>query len=258
MTARDFAQTVALCERFGIECDVIGRHRGAKLGAKAIGLVDRSLGAVQATRAGAAFDLAIGHGSNDITVAATALRIPRVDDVRLRVGQGPAQRQLPAVPGGRRARRDPARAPVRATAPRARSSTTRGSRRSTTSPTSSPTRRCSTSSASTSPQPMAVVRTPPVGLALPPLRERPLRRGAARAARAGAGRRPAARRRPARGAGARRRLHRPRARDRRAVADRLRRPRRERRRHDEPRGRRARHARSTRPSRAASAPSTSG
>ena len=43
VTARDFAQTVALCERFGIDCDVIGRHRGARLGAKAIGLVDRSL-----------------------------------------------------------------------------------------------------------------------------------------------------------------------------------------------------------------------
>jgi predicted glycosyltransferase len=33
VTARDFAQTVALCERFGIDCEVIGRHRGAKLGA---------------------------------------------------------------------------------------------------------------------------------------------------------------------------------------------------------------------------------
>jgi predicted glycosyltransferase len=43
VTARDFAQTVALCERFGIECEVIGRHRGAKLGAKAIGLADRSV-----------------------------------------------------------------------------------------------------------------------------------------------------------------------------------------------------------------------
>lgn len=76
VTARDFAQTVALCERFGIACDVIGRHRGAKLGAKAIGLVDRSWDLVRYAR-GRRFDLAIGHGSNDVSVAAAALRIPR-------------------------------------------------------------------------------------------------------------------------------------------------------------------------------------
>ena len=39
-----------------------------------------------------------------------------LDDVRLRVGDGAAQRQLPARAGGRRARGDPARAPARATA----------------------------------------------------------------------------------------------------------------------------------------------
>jgi hypothetical protein len=76
VTARDFAQTVALCERFGIDCEVIGRHRGAKLGAKAIGLADRSSALARFAR-GRKFDLAIGHGSNDITVAAFALRIPR-------------------------------------------------------------------------------------------------------------------------------------------------------------------------------------
>ncbi|MDX6727961.1 MAG: uncharacterized protein QOK49_2766 [Baekduia sp.] len=76
VTARDFAQTVALCERFGIDCEVIGRHRGARLGAKAIGLADRSLALARYAR-GRRFDLAIGHGSNDVTVAAFALRIPR-------------------------------------------------------------------------------------------------------------------------------------------------------------------------------------
>jgi predicted glycosyltransferase len=76
VTARDFAQTVALCERFGIDCEVIGRHRGARLGAKAIGLADRSLALARFAR-GRGFDLAIGHGSNDVTVAAFALRIPR-------------------------------------------------------------------------------------------------------------------------------------------------------------------------------------
>ncbi|HEV7751529.1 MAG TPA: DUF354 domain-containing protein [Baekduia sp.] len=76
VTARDFAQTVALCERFGIDCEVIGRHRGARLGAKAMGLVDRSAALARFAR-GRGFDLAIGHGSNDVTVAAFALRIPR-------------------------------------------------------------------------------------------------------------------------------------------------------------------------------------
>jgi hypothetical protein len=75
VTARDFAQTVALCERFGIDCEVIGRHRGARLGAKAIGLADRSLALARFAR-GRGFDLAVGHGSNDISVAAFALRIP--------------------------------------------------------------------------------------------------------------------------------------------------------------------------------------
>jgi predicted glycosyltransferase len=76
VTARDFAQTVALCERFGIDCDVIGHHRGARLGAKAIGLADRSWELARYAR-GRRFDLAIGHGSNDVSVAAFALRVPR-------------------------------------------------------------------------------------------------------------------------------------------------------------------------------------
>jgi uncharacterized protein len=75
VTARDFAQTVALCERFGIDCDVIGRHRGARLGAKAIGLADRSYELYKYARK-KRFDIAIGHGSNDISVAAKVLRVP--------------------------------------------------------------------------------------------------------------------------------------------------------------------------------------
>jgi predicted glycosyltransferase len=76
ITARDFAQTVALCERFGLDCEVIGRHRGAGVGAKAVGLADRSTALTRWAR-GRRFDLALGHGSNDITVAAWLLRIPR-------------------------------------------------------------------------------------------------------------------------------------------------------------------------------------
>jgi predicted glycosyltransferase len=76
VTARDFAQTVALCERFGIEHEVIGRHRGSRLAAKAVGLVDRSLALTRWARRHGRFDLALGHGSNDVTVAARLLRIP--------------------------------------------------------------------------------------------------------------------------------------------------------------------------------------
>jgi len=75
VTARDFAQTLGLCERFGIERTAIGRHRGGSLTGKAIGLAARSLELVRWAR-GRHFDLALGHGSNDITVAAALLRIP--------------------------------------------------------------------------------------------------------------------------------------------------------------------------------------
>jgi len=75
VTARDFAQTVALCELHGIDAAVIGHHRGGKLAAKARGLVDRSL-ALRSWARGRNFDLAIGHGSNDISVAARLLSVP--------------------------------------------------------------------------------------------------------------------------------------------------------------------------------------
>ncbi len=82
VTARDFAQTLALCERLGIEHEAIGRHRGERLGAKAVGLASRSAALVRWARAdaraagGRRFDIALGHGSNDVSVAAALLRIP--------------------------------------------------------------------------------------------------------------------------------------------------------------------------------------
>jgi hypothetical protein len=75
VTARDFAQTIALCDRFGIVHTEIGRHRGAGLLDKARGLAGRSLALTRWAR-GRRFDLAIGHGSNDVTVASALLRIP--------------------------------------------------------------------------------------------------------------------------------------------------------------------------------------
>ena len=93
VTARDFAQTLQLLERFGIEHTAIGRHRGERLLDKAAGLASRSGALVRWARAeqsgGAGgrgptrsrlpvrpFDIALGHGSNDVSVAARLLRIP--------------------------------------------------------------------------------------------------------------------------------------------------------------------------------------
>jgi predicted glycosyltransferase len=90
VTARDFAQTIELCERWGIAHTAIGHHRGERLGAKAVGLVSRSTALVRWARAqargygtlppghppGRGFDVALGHGSNDVSVAAAILRIP--------------------------------------------------------------------------------------------------------------------------------------------------------------------------------------
>ena len=75
VTARDFAQTLELCERLGLGYYAIGHHRGAALKDKAIGLADRSWQLLRFA-ARRKFDLAIGHGSNDISVAARLLRIP--------------------------------------------------------------------------------------------------------------------------------------------------------------------------------------
>lgn len=77
VTARDFAQTLALLERYDIEHTAIGRHRGGRAASKARGLASRSADLVGFAR-GRDFDLAIGHGSNDLSVAAALRRIPAV------------------------------------------------------------------------------------------------------------------------------------------------------------------------------------
>jgi predicted glycosyltransferase len=75
VTARDFAQTLELCERFGIAHAEIGRHRGGRIAAKALGLASRSAALWRWARRRPRFDLALGHGSNDVMVAAAALRV---------------------------------------------------------------------------------------------------------------------------------------------------------------------------------------
>jgi hypothetical protein len=80
VTARDFAQTLGLLRRFQIPHTTIGRHRGERRAAKALGLAQRS-GALTRwaraqTRAEGPFALALGHGSNDVSVAAALLGVP--------------------------------------------------------------------------------------------------------------------------------------------------------------------------------------
>jgi predicted glycosyltransferase len=75
VTARDFAQTLELCERFGIEHTAVGRHRGGRLASKVLGLASRSTALTRWARR-RRFDVAIGHGSNDVSVAAKLLGVP--------------------------------------------------------------------------------------------------------------------------------------------------------------------------------------
>jgi len=75
VTARDFAQTLELCRRLGIAHTAVGHHRGGGLAGKGLGLVSRSTALARWAR-GRRFDVAMGHGSNDVTVAAALLRIP--------------------------------------------------------------------------------------------------------------------------------------------------------------------------------------
>ena len=74
VTARDFAQTIGLLERYGIAHTVIGRHGGAGLRGKGLGLVRRSTALARFGR-GRGFTQAVSHGSNDLAVAARVLRL---------------------------------------------------------------------------------------------------------------------------------------------------------------------------------------
>ncbi|MBN2247544.1 MAG: DUF354 domain-containing protein [Coriobacteriia bacterium] len=77
VTAREFAQTLPLLERFGIAHTVIGHHWGKHMWAKAWGMFARTSRMVSFGR-GKGFDLALSHASNDLPVAARLLGIPHV------------------------------------------------------------------------------------------------------------------------------------------------------------------------------------
>ncbi len=77
VTAREFAQTLPLLDRFGIEHTVIGRHRGRNTLAKAWGMLSRTTQMIGFGR-GKGFLLAMSHASNDLPVASRMLGIPHV------------------------------------------------------------------------------------------------------------------------------------------------------------------------------------
>src|SRR4051812_23928033 len=78
VTARDYAQTLPLLERFGIPHTAIGRHGGASRLRKVEALASRTTQMIAFGR-GKRFALAVAHGSNDLALAAAALRIPEVN-----------------------------------------------------------------------------------------------------------------------------------------------------------------------------------
>ncbi len=75
ITAREYAQTLQLLELHGLEADVIGRHGGRSRLGKARSLVSRER-ALRSWAKGRGFDLALAHGSHDLTLTARRLGIP--------------------------------------------------------------------------------------------------------------------------------------------------------------------------------------
>src|SRR3954451_18307353 len=78
VTARDYAQTLALARRLGLDAHEVGRHGGASRAAKLARLVSRT-GRLIAWARPRGFDLALAHGSNDLALGARALRVPAVN-----------------------------------------------------------------------------------------------------------------------------------------------------------------------------------
>ncbi len=78
VTARDYAQTLDLLEIHGIEHVALGRHGGAGRARKLASLLARTRAMRRIGREGG-FDLAVGHGSNDLALAAAGLGIPALN-----------------------------------------------------------------------------------------------------------------------------------------------------------------------------------
>jgi len=75
VTSRDYAQTVQLLDLHGIEADVLGRHGGRSRLGKARSLGSR-MHALHGWACGRRFDVALAHGSHELTLTARRLGIP--------------------------------------------------------------------------------------------------------------------------------------------------------------------------------------
>ena len=75
ITARDYAQTLQLLELHGLEATVIGRHGGRSRLGKARSLTSR-LRALRKWARPREFDIALAHGSHELTMTARRLGIP--------------------------------------------------------------------------------------------------------------------------------------------------------------------------------------
>jgi predicted glycosyltransferase len=75
ITARDYAQTLQLLELHGLEATVVGRHGGRSRLGKARSLTSR-LRALRKWARPREFDIALAHGSHELTLTARRLGVP--------------------------------------------------------------------------------------------------------------------------------------------------------------------------------------
>ena len=75
VTSRDYAQTVQLLELHGIDAEILGRHGGRSRFGKARSLLSR-MQALRSWARGRGFDVALAHGSHELTLTARRLDIP--------------------------------------------------------------------------------------------------------------------------------------------------------------------------------------
>ena len=75
ITAREYSQTLQLLELHGLEATVLGRHGGRSRLGKARRLAGR-LSALRSWAKGREFDVALAHGSHELTITARRLGIP--------------------------------------------------------------------------------------------------------------------------------------------------------------------------------------
>jgi len=75
ITSRDYAQTVQLLELHGLKAEILGRHGGRSRLGKARSLTSR-LGELRRWARGREFDIALAHGSHELTLTARRLGIP--------------------------------------------------------------------------------------------------------------------------------------------------------------------------------------